>query len=68
MTIYEEILHPEQVSFDKNKNNLKMRKYYNVYFQNVIMHITKIISSSLISTKGSGFLVMWFLHKLIFFV
>ena len=32
MTIYEEILHPEQVSFDKNKNNFKMRKYDNVYF------------------------------------
>ena len=66
MTIYEEILHPEQVSFDKNKNNLKMRKYYNVYFQNVIMHITKIISSSLISIKALVFFAKSLLHKSMF--
>ena len=68
MTIYEEIIPLEQVSFDQNKNNLKMRKYDNVYFQNMIMCISKIISSSLISTKASGFIAMSFLHKFILFV
>ena len=68
MTINEETLHFQQVSFDQNKNNFKMRKYDNVYFQNMIMYISKIISSSLISTKPSGFLAMSFLHKFIFFV
>ena len=68
MIIYEEIIPLEQVSFDQNKNNLKMRKYDNVYFQNMIMYISKIISSSLISTKASGFFAMSFLHKFIFFV
>lgn len=68
MTIYEEIIPLEQVSFDQNKNNLKMRKYDNVYFQNMIMYISKIISSSLTSTKASGFIAMSFLHKFIFFV
>ena len=67
MTIYEEIIPLEQVSFDQNKNNLKMRKY-DVYFQNMIMYISKIISSSLISTKASGFFALSFLHKFIFFV
>lgn len=67
MTIYEEIIPLEQVSFDQNKNNLKMRKY-DVYFQNMIMYISKIISSSLTSTKASGFIAMSFLHKFIFFV
>ena len=67
MTIYEEIIPLEQVSFDQNKNNLKMRKY-DVYFQNMIMCISKIISSSLISTKASGFFALSFLHKFIFFV
>ena len=68
MTINEEILHFQQVSFDKNRNNFKMRKYDNVCFQNMIMYISKIISSSLISTKASGFLAMSFLHKFVFFV
>ena len=64
MTIYEEIIPLEQVSFDQNKNNLKMRKYDNVYFQNMIMYISKIISSSLISTKASGFLPCHFFTNL----
>ena len=35
VTVYEEIIHLEQISFDQNyKNNLKIRKYDNMCFQN----------------------------------
>lgn len=56
MTIYEEIIHLEQVSFDQNKNNLK--------WENMIMYISKIIFSSLISIKASGFLPCHFFTNL----